>query len=200
MGIQAVSIPQKRVKVSQLEADTDLDLGAYALKTDLIEKSSSGLSILDPLVMNGEVDALLKSQCFTMTISGNNRHTMAGLPLSTNSTTLTNMGRLGKLPVGAISGTLSITATVVSNDASGIAYVRPWSIDYSMWLGPEMSVTGTYPQLKYWDLTVGSTIYAGEAIAIYLRSNNSAYTATLNEAAIRGDITMTFKPGTVNWS
>jgi len=200
MGIQAIAIPQKHIRMSQLISDTDLDLGAFALKTDLIEKSGSGLSILDPLVMNGEVDALLKTQCFTIVNSANNRRTMAGLPKSTNATVLTSMGRLGKVPVGAISGTLSIAATVVSDNASGIAYVRPWSIDYSTWLGAEQSVTGTTPQLKYWDLTVGSTIYAGEGIAIYLRSNNAAYTASLNAAAIRGDITMAFKAGTVDWS
>lgn len=200
MGIQAIAIPQRRIKSSVLEIDQDLDLGAYALKTDLIEKSSSGLSILDPLVMNGEVDALLKTQCFTIVNSANNRRTMGGLPQSTNATVLTSMGRLGKVPVGAVSGTLSIAATIVSNNAAGVAYARPWSIDYSTWLGVEQSVTGTTPELKYWDLTVGSTIYAGEGIAIYLRSNNAAYTASLNAAAIRGDLTMTFRTGTVDWS
>lgn len=199
--ISAIAIPQKHINISALVANANLDLGAYSLLCDDVRLSSAGLYIDNPTVMNGVIDSIIKSQCFTIADSATELRKITG----DKTTVATDYGDvLGaawfRVPLGAISGNLGVAATLFSSNASGVTYIKAYNFTKSAYVGVELSHTGVTPTPKYQTIALAAGVFeAGDYILLHAKTNNASYTATIRDPYVRGTVTASFKAGTVSW-
>lgn len=198
MGISAMAIPLKRVRVSALEYDADIDTGAiYGIKTDKLSKSSDILNIL-----NARLDGFLESRYFTTVNSSFNLYSVWPTPRTITNHVWNDPVPVFKMPAGILNGSKFSLAASVRNVNGGTTYIKFWNITQDFYLGPSTSTTSsTFVCLYTAELTVGpaSDVLPGDIIGIMYYTTGTS-TGEIKDVAARGVKTVTFKEGTISWS
>lgn len=198
MGLSAMAIPLKRVRVSTLEYDTDIDTGTtYGIKTDKISSSSDILNIL-----NARLDGFLESRYFTTVNSSNILYSVWPTAVSITNHVWCDPVPVFKMPAGILNGSKFSLVALVRNIDGGTTYIRFWNITQDFYLGSSTSTTSsTFVTIGTADLIVGGAydVVPGDVIGITYYTTSPS-TGEIKDVAIRGTKTVTFKEGTISWS